>query len=49
MADSRRDWYADLKNHAAQEAEVDEDPHYEYYITEETTRWALKIATDILT
>jgi len=46
MTDSRPDWEADLKANSSPEAEFDEEFHYEYYITEETVRWALKIAED---
>lgn len=41
------DWVADFKAHSGPYAEFDDDFHYEYYITEETVRWALKIATKI--
>jgi hypothetical protein len=45
MTEKRPDWVADFKAHSDPEAEFDDDFHYEYYITEETVRWALKIAT----
>lgn len=49
MAEERPDWVADLRSHSDPEAEFDDDFHYEYYITEETIRWALKIAAKTLT
>lgn len=48
MADSTPDWVADFKAHADPEAEYDDEYHYEYYITEETIRWAIKIASNKL-
>ncbi|MGA2661070.1 MAG: winged helix-turn-helix domain-containing protein [Verrucomicrobiota bacterium] len=44
--DGKQNWVSDFKAHSGPEAEFDEEFHYEYYITEETVRWALKIATD---
>lgn len=44
MSEKRPDWVADFKAHSDPKAEFDDDFHYEYYITEETIRWGLKIA-----
>lgn len=48
MTEKRPDWVADFKAHSDPEADYDDDFHYEYYITEETIQWALKIATKTL-
>lgn len=45
FTEDRPDWIADFKAHSDPEAEFDDDFHSEYYITEETVRCALKIAT----
>jgi restriction endonuclease Mrr len=44
--ESKADWTADFKAHSDLEAEFSEEFHYEYYITEETVKWALKIAAN---
>lgn len=49
MTETRPDWVADLKAHLNPDAEFDLDFHCEYYITEDTIRWALKIAAKTLT
>ena len=49
MTDSKPDWVSDFKAHSDPEAEFDDDFHYEYYRTEDTIRWALKIASKTLT
>lgn len=48
MSEKQPDWAADLRAHSDPEAEFDDDFHYEYYITEQTVRWALKIASKTL-
>ena len=48
MTESKPNWTADFKAHSNPEVEFDEDFHYEYYITEETVRCAIQIATDTL-
>lgn len=44
--DSKVNWEADFKAHSDPQAEFDEEFHYEYYITEGTVKWALKIAAN---
>jgi hypothetical protein len=44
--EDKADWTADFKAHSDPEAEFDEYFHYEYYITQETVKWGLKIAAD---
>lgn len=48
MTEKRPDWVADFTVHSDPEAEFEDDFYYEYYITEETVRWALKIAIKTL-
>jgi hypothetical protein len=48
MTESRSDWVADFKAQSDPEAEFDDEFHYEYYITEATVRWSLKIAEDTI-
>ncbi|MDB6023982.1 MAG: hypothetical protein JWM68_205 [Verrucomicrobiales bacterium] len=43
--ESKPKWVNDFKLHSSPEAEFDDEFHYEYYITEETVRWGVKIAT----
>ena len=43
ITNSKPDWKADLNAHLAVEADSDDDFHVEYYITEDTVAWALKI------
>ncbi len=47
--DSKPDWVADFKARSNPEAEFEDHFHYEYYITEETVRWGIKIAAGKLT
>ena len=48
MTESRPDWAADFKAHSNPDAELDDEFHYEFYITEEAVRWGLKIAGGIM-
>src|SRR5205823_3132080 len=44
-AESKPNWREDFKAHWAPDAEIDDDFHNDYYITEETIQWAIKIAS----
>jgi len=46
--DSKSDWIADFKARSSPEAEFEDHFNYEYYITEQTIRWGIKIATEIV-
>lgn len=48
FTEKKPDWIADFRACSAPEAEFDDDLRCEFYITEETVRWALKIATNTL-
>jgi restriction endonuclease Mrr len=43
MTNERPNWVADFKAHSDPTAEFDDEFHYEFYITEETVRWHLKL------
>lgn len=46
VVEKRPDWQKDFRANA--EAELNDEAHYEFYITEETVQWGLKIAANAL-
>lgn len=44
-ADKRPNWEADFKSHIDPSAEIDDELHFDYYITEKFVRLAIKIAS----